>query len=346
MTFEPPAAGLVATVEIEPVNDVSGLRMHARVLGKGAPIVLLHGFGVSGTYMLPLAQALASSFTVFVPDLPGYGRSQRPPAPLGISELADALAGWLDAAALERPAFVANSMGCQVVTQLAVRRPERVGPLVLIGPTVDPAAACGATQLLAWLRETTMEPAALVALAARDDAVFGTRALLKTFRSALADRIEERLPLIAQPTVVVRGEHDAFVGPRWAEQVATLLPHGRLVVVPGEPHAAHYTRPDLVADIVRELLVEEGEQAGRELSRRLPHGHVAAVEADEARAGQDVLPLRRDARREQPVVLAPHDQRVRANGSELHGQVPLGGEEGAAEQADWTGTQRVADDRR
>ena len=101
-------------------------------------MVLLHGYGVSGSYMLPLARSLAPSFSVFVPDLPGFGRSEQPPTPLGIADLASALADLLDAAGLQCPAFVANSMGCQVVTELAVRRPGRVGPIVLIGPTVDP----------------------------------------------------------------------------------------------------------------------------------------------------------------------------------------------------------------
>jgi pimeloyl-ACP methyl ester carboxylesterase len=179
--------------------------------------------------------------------------------------------GWLDAAGLERPAFVANSMGCQVVTELAMRRTERVGPLVLIGPTVDPQRRASRHQLLAGLRDARREPLSMVALAARDDVAFGTRALLTTLRSALADRIEERLPRIAQPAVVVRGEHDELVGQSWAEQAAALLPQGRLVVVPGQPHAAHYTRPEFVAEIVRELLIEEREQAGRQLPRRLPH---------------------------------------------------------------------------
>jgi pimeloyl-ACP methyl ester carboxylesterase len=48
-------------------------------------------------------------------------------------------------------------------------------------------------------------------------------------------------------------------------RVAALLPRSRLVVVPGEPHAVHYTRPDLVGELVRELLLEEGEQTGRQL---------------------------------------------------------------------------------
>jgi len=287
--------------------EVLGLRMHARVGGDGTPVVLVHGYGVSGTYMLPLARSLASSFSVFAPDLPGYGRSERPRTPLDIPGLAVALAAWLDAAGLDCPAFVANSMGCQVVTELAVRRPGRVGPLVLIGPTVDPQRRAARHQLLAGLRDAAREPWSLLVLAAHDDAVVGVGALRATVRSALADRIEERLPRIAQPVVVVRGEADSFVAQRWAEQAAALLPRGRLVVVPGEPHAVHYTRPDLIARIVHELLVEEGEQAGSELPRCLPHRHVPAVEADKAGAGQHSLPLVSDPRRDKPVVLAPNE---------------------------------------
>ena len=192
--------------------EVLGLRIHARTGGEGRPVVLLHGYGVSGTYMLPLARLLAPSFSVFVPDLPGFGRSEQPPTPLGIADLASALADLLDAAGLQCPAFVANSMGCQVVTELAVRRPGRVGPIVLIGPTVDPQRRTARRQLLDGLRDAAREPGSLLARTACDDVRFGVAALLATARSALADRIEERLPLIKQPALVVRGERDGFVG--------------------------------------------------------------------------------------------------------------------------------------
>jgi 2-hydroxy-6-oxonona-2,4-dienedioate hydrolase len=255
---------------------VGGLELHAWVAGSGEPVVLVHGFGVSGRYMLPLAQALAGRFSVFAPDLPGSGRSQKPRRPLGIGDLAAALAGCLDALELERPAFVANSMGCQVVTELAVRLPDRVGPLALIGPTVDPKRRLARHQVFGALRDSVREPVSLLALAARDEAVQGVGALAAAARSALSDRIEQRLPLIEQPTLVVRGDRDGFVSAEWAEQVVALLPRARLVVIPGEPHAVHYTRPDLVAGVVRELLLEEGEQTGGQLVRNLPHRHVPA----------------------------------------------------------------------
>jgi pimeloyl-ACP methyl ester carboxylesterase len=220
--------------------------------------VLVHGYGVSGTYMLPLARALAGSrCSAFVPDLPGQGRSGPLRRRESIGDIADALGAWVDASGLIRPAFVANSLGCQIVTQLATSRPERVGPMVLVGPTVDPARRNARRQLFAALRDSAGEPLSLITLAARENAAAGIRALLSTARFALVDRIEDRLHLIEQPTVVVYGEKDGFVSREWVERVATLLPRGRLVLVPGESHAVHYTRPELIAEIVGELLLED-----------------------------------------------------------------------------------------
>jgi pimeloyl-ACP methyl ester carboxylesterase len=257
-------------------NYIGGVRVHARVGGEGPAVVLVHGYGVSGRYLLPLASVLAAECSVYVPDLPGHGRSGRPRGSTGIGELADFLGGWLDEADVERPVLVASSMGCQIVTELAAREPERVGPLVLIGPTVDPARRGARHQIFGALRDSAHEPALLFALAAGDGAGKDIRRLLTAARSALSDRIEDRLPTIDQPTVVVHAEKDGFVSREWSERVAELLPRGRLVVVPGEPHAIPYTRPELVADIVRELIAEEVEHAGPKLDRRLPHRNVAA----------------------------------------------------------------------
>jgi pimeloyl-ACP methyl ester carboxylesterase len=203
--------------------------------------------------MLPLARLLARRFTAYAPDLPGSGRSGSPAGAWGIAEMAHALGRWVDAVGLEAPIVVANSLGCQIVTQLAVTRPELVGPMVLIGPTVDPARRRVRHQVLGALRDSRDEPRSLVRLAAREGARPGIGPLVSVARAALADRMEDRLPAIEQPTVVVHGEEDGFLGCNWSARVAALLPHGRLLVVPAEAHAVHYTRPDLIAALVVEL---------------------------------------------------------------------------------------------
>ncbi len=248
--------------------DVGDLRLHAIAGGDGPPVVLVHGFGISGEYMLPLARRLASSFTTLVPDLPGQGKSSPLRGPWSIGVMADALGQWLDAMDVQEPIVVANSLGCQIVTELAVRRPEQLGPLVLVGPTVDPARRGGRHQLFDVLRNSRHEPFSLWAQVARDGASTDVRPLLGAARAALEDRIEDRLPLIEQPTVVVHGSDDGFVSLEWAERAAALLPHGRLVVLESEAHAAHYTRPDLVAEIVVELATENRDETAQVETRR------------------------------------------------------------------------------
>jgi pimeloyl-ACP methyl ester carboxylesterase len=72
---------------------------------------------------------LAPAFRVWAPDLPGFGDSDRPRRALDLAELADALAGWMDAVDLPRAALLGNSLGCQVIGHLANR-----GSVLVSGP--------------------------------------------------------------------------------------------------------------------------------------------------------------------------------------------------------------------
>ena len=236
---------------------VNGLRVHARVAsgGSGRPaLVFVHGLGVSGRYMVPTAARLASEFPVYVPDLPGFGRSARPAHVLTVAELAGVLGEWIDEAALERPTLVGNSLGCQVAVELAVRRLERVRAAVLAGPTVDGHARSAPRQVLRLLIDSLREPPSLVPLIARDYLSAGVLRTALTAREALRDRIELKLPRLSRPTLVVRGSRDALVSARWAKEVTRLLPDGRLIVIPGAAHAVSYNAPEALAQAITSFL--------------------------------------------------------------------------------------------
>jgi pimeloyl-ACP methyl ester carboxylesterase len=236
---------------------IGGLRIHARTTGAekvGAPaIVLVHGVGVSSRYMVPTMSELADQARVYAPDLPGFGRSEGPRAALDIPGLADAVASWLAAAGIVRPTLVANSVGCQVVVDLVVRRPETATGLVLVGPTMDPHARSGVVQFIRLLRDAVREPPELDLLQTFDYAVAGPRRMLGTMRHSLRDRIEQKLPHVTLPTLVVRGANDPIVPQRWAEEAAALIPGGRLAVVPGARHVVNYTHPRELAALITAL---------------------------------------------------------------------------------------------
>jgi 2-hydroxy-6-oxonona-2,4-dienedioate hydrolase len=240
---------------------VDGLRMHARVAKGGAhtgypTVVLVHGLVVSSRYMVPIAEQLAPYCCAYAPDLPGFGKSDRPGHVLDIAEMADALAAWMGAAALDRAMLLGNSIGCQVIVDFALRYPERIERAVLAGPTMDPRGRPFPKLAARWLLDLTRESLSFRAVMAPDYLAAGPRRAVCTLRYALQDRIEEKLPAVRVPTLVVRGNRDPIVPQRWAAEVAQLLPAGKLVVIPGAAHTVNYTAPEALARVVRPFLDE------------------------------------------------------------------------------------------
>ena len=96
-------------------------------------VVLIHGAGFDHT-----AWALHSRYfahhgcSVLVPDLPGHGRSQGP-ALRTIGEMADWIAALLEAARATKARLIGHSMGSLIALETAVRHPEKVSALGLIG---------------------------------------------------------------------------------------------------------------------------------------------------------------------------------------------------------------------
>jgi pimeloyl-ACP methyl ester carboxylesterase len=224
--------------------------------------------------MVPTAVRLAPRFQVFAPDLPGFGRSPGPPEVLSVAGLADALAHWLDANRIERAAFVGNSFGCQIIAELALRYPERVDRLVLLGPTIDSRARTVHQQALRLLQDIRREPPIAPWNYLRDLWTANIRRGFGTLWHALTDRVEDRLPYIHVPTLVVRGEIDPIAPQAWAEELTARLPCGHLVVVPGGTHTINASAPDGFVWAIEPFLAET---PGRHAVAAAPERHARSA---------------------------------------------------------------------
>ena len=248
-------------------TDAAGYRWHARVATEhppaGAPpVVLVHGLGVSSRYMIPTARRLARFFPTSAPDLPGFGRSGRPKPALRLPELTDGLVAWLDASGLDRPVLLANSLGCQVVVDLAVRYPARLSCAILVGPTGDPEAGLlGMVGRL--LADVPREPLSALPLQAFDYLTAGPLRDLRTAREMVRDPFVAKLPFVPHPVLVVRGERDPIAPQGWAAEVANRLPAGELAVVAGAAHIVNYSHPAALVALVRAFLARHRWQENR-----------------------------------------------------------------------------------
>lgn len=253
--------------------DVRGKPMHyvaSVVPVDPAPtVVLVHGVGLSYRYMVPTAELLVDDFRVYVPDLPGFGKSYKPWRTQTLDQLADALGAWMDAVHLENAVLLGNSVGCQIIVKLAVRHPDKVLRAVLQGPTVDPEARTFRQQLQRWRENRKAEGRRKKGpIVVKDYWECGPRRLIRTFGYALQHRMEEDLPRMRCPTLVVRGELDPIVPQRWAEEVERLLPQGRLILL-GEnvSHTANFEAPEELVRVTKPFFEEE-RSSRRRLVRR------------------------------------------------------------------------------
>ncbi|HSS62628.1 MAG TPA: alpha/beta fold hydrolase [Candidatus Limnocylindrales bacterium] len=113
--------------------DLGRLRVHHTYGGHGSPVVFIHGLGSSGymEWRLNLEEA-AGGHRVYAPDLPGYGRTDKPRARYTIPYFARFVERYMDERRLRSVALVGASLGGRIALEVALERPNLVRKLVLV----------------------------------------------------------------------------------------------------------------------------------------------------------------------------------------------------------------------
>ena len=221
-----------------------------RRVGRGDPVVLVHGIGVSARYFERLAAELARNSAVYAIELPGFGSSPGPHRPLSVPELGEIVLTVLRNLDVGSVVLIGHSMGCQVATETAARGPELVHKLVLLGPTVNDRERSIGKQALRLAQDTLRESPA-VNLMVFTDYLRSIVPYLRTLPAMVGHKLEEALPRVACPVVLMRGERDPIAPTDWLLRLADANPNATVVEVPDVPHVLMYSRP---AETARGLL--------------------------------------------------------------------------------------------
>jgi pimeloyl-ACP methyl ester carboxylesterase len=235
---------------------VNGIRMHYLAEGPtgGQPVLLIHGLGSRAEDWASLAPYLVrAGYRVYIPDLPGYGRSQKPADfSYSIHDEAVMVAGFLDALGLQRADLGGWSMGGAIVQHVAFDHPDRVRKLILFDaaglnePVVfdtrlfTPENADQLSQFEALLSPHPVEAPGFI-----------TRDILKYFQHnawviqrAMAsiltrkDATDSMLPQLKIPVLIVWGAEDRILPVSQGETMHRLVPQSELDIVPGCGHLA------------------------------------------------------------------------------------------------------------
>jgi Predicted hydrolases or acyltransferases (alpha/beta hydrolase superfamily) len=111
---------------------LGNLRVHYKVAGTGAPLLLLHGWGCNVEHYAKLYEHLAKRFTTYAIDLPGFGLSTVPEKVWGAAEYADLIAQFIGAMNINNPILIGHSLGGKIIINLVAQNLVKVKKIVLI----------------------------------------------------------------------------------------------------------------------------------------------------------------------------------------------------------------------
>ncbi len=193
-----------------------------RVVGEGAPVVLVHGLSGSWRWWQPVLEPLAERRRVHVLDLPRLG--PRLPA----TELAAWLGRWLDAASLGSVDLVGHSLGGLIAAELAAQQSQRARRLALVAPAGIP---CGTNMISRGLRllGTLYDVRGRLPRIVCDGVRAGPLSLVRGARFASHRDLSVELASVHADTLLVWGERDRLIPARIAAEWQRVLPGSRLV---------------------------------------------------------------------------------------------------------------------
>jgi pimeloyl-ACP methyl ester carboxylesterase len=235
---------------------VQGYRVHYLAQGpaNGPAVVLVHGLGARAEDWQNLTPYLVKAgFRVYCPDLPGYGRSERPKNfSYSVRDEAGVVVSFLDALGLKQVDLGGWSMGGWIIELVAAEHPERVNRLMLfdaagldVKPSWNtnlfmPTTAAELDQLDALLMP---RPAHIPAFVARDiirDSRHHAWVISRALAAMLTaqDVTDKLLPELKMPVLLEWGEEDHITPIAQAEKMHRLIPQSQLDVIAGCGHLA------------------------------------------------------------------------------------------------------------
>lgn len=133
---------------------VEGELVHYEVLGRGRPVILLHGWLGSWRYWVPAMQHLSMKYRVYALDLWGFGDSARNPARYHFAAQASLVTEFMAQLGIVKAALVGHDLGAAIAAHLAVKHADRVPRLLTVCPPLfelveHPASPVPAAPLLA-----------------------------------------------------------------------------------------------------------------------------------------------------------------------------------------------------
>jgi len=231
--------------------------VHYEVVGRGRPVILLHGWIGSWGYWLNTMSCLESHYRGYALDFWGFGDSGKTRGSFQVNDFVELVDQFMDRLGIDAAPIIGHSMGGTVALSLALSKPERVKQIVVVGSPIVGNSLSFWLQLagkpwiatLLWkfpifLRiflklmslRATQKSDEWYQMVTRDVSDTTLESFFTSIRSLRYTDLTSLLSNISVPTLGIYGESDIIVNPKQASVLGKNLASSQIEMMPGSGH--------------------------------------------------------------------------------------------------------------
>jgi pimeloyl-ACP methyl ester carboxylesterase len=242
---------------------------------RGIPLILVHGIADSWHAFELLLPYLDKSIRIIAPTLRGHGDSDKPESGYDSKEMADDMAELMDKLMIDKAVVLGASSGGLVARSLALRYPEKVSGLILMGSPLELGKNLNLRQLydnvlskfgdepdkdfvkgfVSGMSGNSVPPG-FIEMMTEETLKVPSRVWKGYTASLLSEGIPENIDEIAVPCLILWGDRDEITGRSDQEEASRLIRNSRLVIHEGLGHMLYWEDPKAVAANINRFMLE------------------------------------------------------------------------------------------
>lgn len=241
--------------------DINGVKTNYLSFGKGVPFIILHGWNSGSDRWVKEAEIISEKgFQVIVPDLPGFGKSDKLDRPWRVNDYLKWFEEFTQELKVQEFYLLGYSFGGALAAKIAVKYPQRVQKLFLVASAVIRRSNAKKnfsgkiSKLIKIFYFLPFYPffrkAIYKFIIRKSDYIYTEGVMKETYLNAISDDVSYKLSFIKVPTVIIWGDKDRSVPLSDAHIINSRIKNSKLIIIPGADHLVHRRMPELLAEKV------------------------------------------------------------------------------------------------
>ena len=249
----------------EDILNVQGLQVSYRTAGEGPAILILHGWGSRSDRWIRVMELLSDNkYSVIIPDLPGFGKSETPKSPWSMEDYYGFVKEFADRLGLKEFYLLGHSFGGGLALFYATKHPEKVKKLFLISAAIKRKKSLRKSifKMLSRIGKvfsflpfySLFKKAFYKYVVKKSDYPYQAGVMKGTYLKVIGQDLSPFLTEIRVPTIVLWGEKDDYISVKDAHFIAEHITDAKLVLVPEGDHDLERKMPEILTQKILSFL--------------------------------------------------------------------------------------------